>query len=139
MHPAVSMVCEVVAMACLAMCTYLSSSGHYLQLLPWSLWITTLDGSLPWSSFFSLLAHSSFVDHCFVHLFFQFSAQPSPTCGWYFLRAPHQTLMAPVPKLINGWWVKVELFFNLIDFRWSLWKLAPFFGQHVPVCPTFIW
>lgn len=40
-----------------------------------------------------------------------------PTCGYYFLRGPHQTLMAPVPKLINGWWVKVELFFNLIKFQ----------------------
>ena len=79
---------EVIARACLARCSYVSSSGHYLQLLPWSLWITTLDESLPWLSFFSLLAHSSFVDHCFVHLFCQFNAQPLPPVAGIFSGPP---------------------------------------------------
>ena len=42
-------------------------------LLCWFLWITTLDGSLLWSPYFSLLAQLSFLDHCFGRLFCQFS------------------------------------------------------------------
>jgi len=48
MRPVVSMICEVATRACLSMSLYVSSSCHkYCScLLCWSLWITTLDGSL---------------------------------------------------------------------------------------------
>ena len=40
----------VFVLVCLAMCLHVSSSHHiYSCLLCWSLWITTLDGSLLWS------------------------------------------------------------------------------------------
>ena len=59
MHPAGSMICGVstracflfvFVSACLAMSLHVSSRCHiYSCLLCWSLWITTLDGSLLWS------------------------------------------------------------------------------------------
>ena len=42
------------------------------RLLGWTLWITTLDGSLLWSPYFSLLVQLSFLDHCFGRLFCQY-------------------------------------------------------------------
>ena len=48
MHPVICMICEVATRACLSMSLYVNSSCHkYCScLLCWSLWITTLDGSL---------------------------------------------------------------------------------------------
>jgi len=52
MFPAVSMICGIAARACLPMCLHMSSSDlNFSCLLHWSLWITTLNRSLPWSPY----------------------------------------------------------------------------------------
>jgi len=52
MFPAVSMICGVAARACLPMCLHMSCSDlNFSCLLHWSLWINTLDRSLPWSPY----------------------------------------------------------------------------------------
>ena len=153
MFPAVSMICGVAARACLPMCLHMSCSDlNFSCLLHWSLWINTLDRSLPWSPYLQcacsielyrsllwspilliqhpalLTPHKLWDSSWWVSGQVSFSIEvPSvwqdrlvAACGacsrsqgchgtpllcMVFASDPYQSLLEPVPRLINWWWV----------------------------------
>jgi len=122
MCPAVSMLCGVATMTCLAvlpcacmwaLVTIVNNYGSFL--LHWSLWITILDSSLLWLPvLFNSAPSPSHPPQEMVHgmyLHWLAAACRAGSCpqgchGTFllclvFLWGPHQPLMAPVPKLIK--------------------------------------
>ena len=83
MRRVVSMICEVATRACLSMslCVSLCCHNYYSRLLCWSLWITTLDGSLlcsPYLHFACSLLYSPILP-------IQHPAHPNPHRKWFMV------------------------------------------------------
>jgi len=85
MRPVISMICRVAARACFAMRLHVSCSCHNCSLLRWSLWITTLDGSLLWSPYLqfacSVEPYGSLL--CLPNLCTQHPVLPTPHRKWF--------------------------------------------------------
>ena len=84
----VSMICGVTARACLTMSLHVSPRHHTCScLLRWSLWITTLDGSLFWSPYEQFACS---VELCGSLLWLsilpiQYPALPTPHRKWFMV------------------------------------------------------
>ena len=88
MLQAVSMSCGVSARVCLHMWLPVSSSDLNCScLLRWSMWITTLDRSLPWSPYLQCACSIEFYRSLFWSpiLSIQHPALPTPHTGWFMV------------------------------------------------------